>query len=318
MGKLLAGFRANLGRIFVAVAACLIFLFVLFPFDDLGDLVSTQVSKFSGNSVYMQFDRLRMSLFPTPGVDLHKVYVETLHTPALSAEEITITPSISGMIQQKPYGHVSAKGLLKGDVEINLGKGTRSEGNVERHKLEISAKKVSLTDIREIANLPVMLKGKIDLESTALADLTFQEQPEVEMHITIREFELPPASVNTMMGPLTLPDLKLSTIELKGRLAAGRFIIETGTIGKSSDDLYGTITGNLGMNVSNAGGSISPQVGDYTFNVDLKARKSFQDRATLFLTFIDSYKTPTAEGAQYKFKVTSTSPGMPPNITAPR
>ncbi len=45
------------------------------------------------------------------------------------------------------------------------------------------------------------------------------------------------------MGPLTLPDLKLSTVELKGRLAAGRFVIETGTIGKPGDELYGTIKG---------------------------------------------------------------------------
>ncbi len=308
--------KNNLGRFFVALVAALVFIFLLFPFDDLGDLVSTQVAQLSGNAVYVQFERLKMSLFPQPGVQLNQVYVESIHTPGLSAQEIVITPSISGLIQQKPYGHISAKGLLKGNVDVRVNKGSRSDSGVERQKLEITAQKVSLSDIRELANLPVMLKGRVDLQTTALADLSFQEQPDVEVNMTVSQFELPPASVNTPMGPLTLPDLKLSTVELRGRLAGGQFVIENGTIGKPTDELYGTITGSMGLTLANHGGAVSPQMGTYSISVNLHAKRSFQDRATLFLTFIDGYKTPTADGAQYKFKVTSAAPGLPPNITA--
>ncbi len=54
------------GKIFVMILSALVFVFLLFPFDDLSDLISSQVSKLSNNSVYVQFERLKMSLFPQP------------------------------------------------------------------------------------------------------------------------------------------------------------------------------------------------------------------------------------------------------------
>lgn len=308
--------KENKGKIAVMIFSAFVFLFVLFPFDDLSDLISSQVSKLSNNTLYVQFERLKMSLFPTPGVAMDQVYIESLSTPALSAQELVITPSVSGLIAQKPYGHVSAKGFLKGNVDLSVGKGARTENGVERQRIEVSAKKISLNDIRELANLPIMLKGQLNLQTTALADLTFQEQPDMDLDLTINQFELPPSNVNTPMGPLTLPDLRLSTVELKGRLSAGRFIIETGTIGKPGDELQGTIKGNIGLNIQNRGGGFTHQVGAYNFDIDLKAKKSFQDRAGLFLSFIDNFKTPTSDGAQYRFKVSATNPMMPPNIGA--
>lgn len=316
--QLITLIRQSKGKIFVMVLSALVFVFMLFPFDDLSDLISSQVSKLSNNSVYLQFDKLKMSLFPQPGVQMDHVYIESLRTPALSAQELVITPSISGLIAQKPYGQVSAKGLLKGDVDIQVGKGSKTENGLERHRVEVTAKKVSLHDIRELANLPVLLKGQLNLQTTVLADLSFQEQPDVELDLSISKFELPPSNVNTPMGPLTLPDLKLTSLELKGRLSAGRFIIETGTIGKPGDDLYGSIKGDIALTINNRGGSFAPQVGAYNFEVDLRTKKSFQDRAALFLTFIDGYKTPTSEGGQYKFKLTATNPMMPPSIGAAR
>lgn len=316
--QLISLIRQSKGKIFVMVVSALVFIFTLFPFDDLSDLISSQVSQLSNNSVYLQFDKLKMSLFPQPGVRMDQVYIESLRTPALSAQELTITPSIAGLIAQKPYGQVSAKGLLKGDIEIQVGKGTKTDTGLERHRVEVSAKKVSLHDIRELANLPVLLKGQLNLQTTALADLSFQEQPDVELDLSINKFELPPSNVNTPMGPLTLPDLKLTSVELKGRLSAGRFIVETGTIGKPGDDLYGSIKGDIALTINNRGGTFAPQVGAYNFEVDLRTKKSFQDRAALFLTFIDSYKTPTSEGGQYKFKLTATNPMMPPSIGAAR
>jgi type II secretion system protein N len=308
----------NKGKLVLMFLSAIVFIFVLFPFDDLADLVSSQVSKLSNNSVYLQFEKLKMSFFPQPGVQMDQVYIESMTTKALSAQELVITPSIMGLISQKPYGHVAAKGFLKGDVDLNMGKGSKSDNGVERQKVDVTAKKISLHDLREFANLPVLIKGQLDLQGSALADLSFTEQPELDLNITISQFELPPSNVNTPMGPLTLPELKLSTVELKGRLSAGRFIIETGTIGKAGDELQGTVKGNIGITLINSGGRISQQLGAYTFDIDLKAKKAFQDRAVLFLSFIDQYKTPTADGGQYRFKVTASSPLMPPNIGAAR
>lgn len=305
-------------KILVMLLSTVTFLLILFPVNDLGDLVSSQVARLTGNKLFLQFEELKISLFPSPGVKFEQIFVETQGVPGVSAKEIRFTPSISGLISQKPYGAVNAKGLFKGDVQINVKSGARSESGVERQKIEINAQKLNLQDLREVARLPVMLKGNLNLETVAQVDLTFTEQPDVDVSLIMSQFELPPSNVMTPAGPLTLPDLKLSTIELKGRLAGGKLIIENGQIGKEGDELRGNITGNMELTLANAGGSISPVFGGYSFNINLRAKRNFQDRAALFLSFIDNYKTATPDGAEYKFKISAASTMVPPSIGSAR
>lgn len=305
-------------KIFVMLVSLVFFLFALFPVNDLGDLVSTQVARVTGNKLFLQFEELKMSLFPTPGMKFEQVYVEAAGVPGVSAAEIKFAPSIGGLIAQKPYGSVSAKGLFKGDVQIHVKSGTRTDTGVERQKIEINAQKLSLQELRNVARLPVLLKGNLDFESTALVDLTFSEQPDMDVSLSISQFELPPANVMTPMGPITMPDLKLSSVEIKGRLTGGRLIIESGQIGRENDELRGSITGNLDLRLISNRGVINPVVGGYDFKIDLRAKRNFQDRAALFLSFIDSYKTTTPDGSQYKFRVSAANTMVPPTIGALR
>jgi type II secretion system protein N len=301
-------------KILVMILSTFVFLLVLFPINDLGDFVSTQVARLTNNTVFLQFEELRMSLFPAPGMKVEQVFVEAQGVPGISAQEIRFAPAIMGLISQKPYGTVNAKGLFKGDVQISVKSGPRSENGVERQRVEINAQKLSLQDLREVARLPVMMKGKLDLDSTALVDLTFTEQPDIDINLNISQFELPPSNVNTPMGPLTMPDLKLTGVEIKGRLAGGKLIIEQGQIGKENDEMRGTITGNMDLSLTNQGGVINPVLGGYTFNVNLRMKRGFLERASTFLILIDQYKTATAEGAEYKFKVSAANTMMPPSI----
>ncbi|RYZ78688.1 MAG: type II secretion system protein GspN, partial [Proteobacteria bacterium] len=305
-----ASLRRSKFKISVMIFSTFAFLIWLFPFNDLGDLVSTQVARLTGNKLFLQFEELKMSLIPTPGMRFQQVYVEATGFSGISAQEIKFTPSIGGLIMQKPYGTVNAKGLLKGDVQISVKGGPRSDGGLERQKIEVTAQKLNLQDLREVARIPVMMKGKLDFDTTSLVDLTFAEQPDVEITLSISQFELPPANEPTPMGPITMPDLKLSSVEIKGRLAAGKLIIESGTIGREADELRGTITGNIDITLTNMGGGVTPVVGGYDFRIDLRAKRNFQERAALFLSFIDNYKTALPDGGQYRFRVnaTNTSP----------
>lgn len=305
-------------KISVLILSIFVFVFLLFPFNDLGDFVSSQVARVTGNKLFLQFEELKMSLIPTPGMKFHQVYVEASGFSGVSAQEIKITPSVMGMISQKPYGSVSAQGLFKGDVQIKVKSGSRSDNGVERHKIEVTAQKLSLQDLRDVFRLPVMMKGKLDFDTTSLVDLTFSEQPDVDFTLSISQFELPPANVPTPMGPITMPDLKLSSVEIKGRLAAGKLIIESGVIGKETDELRGTITGNMDIALTNTGGNIFPVIGGYDFRLDLRAKRNFQERAALFLSFIDNYKTPLPDGSQYRFRVSAASTMVPPTIGALR
>ena len=295
-----------------------IFLLLLFPFNDLSDLVTTQVAKMTNNQVYVQFDDMRLSVLPTPGVALDNVYVETPTLSGLKAQEVVATPSIRALIFQKPAGQLTAKGFLNGEVEVYLAPGKASDNGVPRNQIELEAKQLSLEQVKNLLQLPVTFRGNLDIESSALVDLSFQEQPDMDVVLKVDKFELPVANVQTPLGPVTLPDLKLSAIEMKGRLSSGKLLIEQGSLGRAGDELVGSIKGSLDLRIQNMGGRMYPVVGGYNLDIDLTVKKSFQDRATLFLTFIDGFKSQQADGAKYSFKVSASNLMMPPSLSPKR
>ncbi len=300
--------------IFVTLLMTVVFLFILFPFSDLSDLVTAQVAKATNNQVFVQFKDLNLGFSPVPGIKISDVYVEGQNLPTLKMDGLFVAPSLSGLIYQKPYGALKMDGFMRGDVSVSIGKGTKSETNTDRQKITIDAEHINLKNLKDLIPLPMTFAGDLSLTSTALADFTLKEQPEVDVQVNIKNFELPPANVETQMGPLTLPEVKLQNVELKGRLVGGKFNLEQATLGKDSDDLHGTVKGGIGLTLQPMGMNVIPLMGAYNFDVDLKVKKAFQDRAALFLTFLDAYKTALPDGARFAFKLNSPSPMAPPSF----
>lgn len=311
--------RKNKLKVFTLFVSVFIFIFLLFPFDDLGDLVTSLVSKGTNNSVFVQFDHLNLSLVPQPGVALNTVHIETMQTPPLTARELVITPSLMSLIMPpyQPFGHVAVRGIFTGDVDVWLSKGPKAEGGKEdRYKIELKLKELSLAELRSMASLPVIIKGKLSLDALALADKSLVDQPEADLNLNIYNFEMPSANVPTEMGPLPVPDIKFSNLELKGKLAGGNFVIEKGSVGKEGDEISGTVKGNLQLRLSSEMGGVTPRMGGYNFELNLLIKKGFQDKAQLFLSLLDKYKAVNDKGAVYKLKVSAPDIYSPPQFSA--
>lgn len=325
----------NKGKLFFALISTLVFLFILFPFDDLSDLVSTQVSKATGNSLYLQFQKLKMSLFPTPGLKMEKVFIQASQAPSINMESLTITPSLSGLIYKKPYGQVSIHGIAGGDFELSVTKGPRNEAGAEREKFEIQGQKIALKELMKNTGHSIPLEGLGQFSIMSLSDPLWKDQPEAELDLSINKFALPPLSVPTPLGPLNLPGFNLGQVLLKGRLSGGNFNIEKGTFGKETDEIQGLVKGSLALNInrrteSSLGLALGPLLsflglqhgnldyGSYNFDIEFTVKKSFQDRASAFLIFIDSYKSTAPQGAVYRFKISGVNFMAPPTIGALR
>lgn len=301
----------------VAFLSFWIFCFLLFPFQDTGDLVGAEVARLTNNQVFVQFDRLNVGLLPL-SVGAQNISVETPMIPAaINADLIEVSPSLGALITQKPNGTLVAKGLFRGDVEIGIKPGRRTDAGAETYALELKAESLNLNEVQKVAQLPILLKGRLNVTSGGTVDPTFQQQPDVDVELKVNSLEIPPSTINTMMGPLNLPDLRLSSVDLKGRLAGGRFNIERGEIGRTGDELFGSIRGNVSVVMQNRG-RVVPIIGAYNLEIDLTATPQFQNKASLFLSFLDAYKSNAPNGARYQFKVNATSPELPPNIGAVR
>ncbi|MEZ0391524.1 MAG: type II secretion system protein GspN [Pseudobdellovibrionaceae bacterium] len=313
------------GKLGVLAISTLVFAFLLFPFNDLSDFIGAQISKMSRNKVYVQFDQLHMSLVPTPGVALENVQVEAQGLAGLKIQEAILTPGFSTLITQKPAGTLTARGFLNGDIQVSLKSGARTDDGKERQEITIEAKKLSLGELKQIGQLPFVAKGDLNLSSKALIEPTLKTQPDVDVTLRIDQFQ--PLSVQTPLGPFVLPELKISNVELKGRLSAGKLIIEQGIIGKETDELRGTIKGSLDLQIIRPDPDstvIIPQMGGYNFDVDLKVKKGFYARASTIFSIaegalrLNNHKIDSADGVQYRFKVQGANFIDIPNVSALR
>lgn len=299
-------------KILLVGLVSLVFFAVLFPLSDLSDLVSSQVSKLTNNQVFVQLDKIHIHPLTT-SVSFDKVYVETPQISSLASDQVEISPSISALLAKKPGGTLTAKGFLKGDVEISMHPVSSAKG--DKSKFEVSASKISLKEARQVANINLPIKGELNLTSQAVADLTMTDQPELDLNLTILKFEMATTSVPLgNFGQISLPEIKLGKVELKGRLANGKFSIENGKLGTNKDPFFGEITGNLDLNFQNINGQFIPIIGGYNLSIDLKATPDFKEKAKLFLSFLDGYRTDTAGVSNYKFKLYANQMGAPPQF----
>ena len=302
-------------KFFSTLCLTLIFLFILFPINDLNDLITSQISKFTKKNVFVQFETISINPF-VPKITLEKLFIEGQTFPTITTENLSMSPSLNSLFSKQPEGSVMAQGFLKGDIQVSVKAAASSDSGLKRSRIELQAKDLNLKDVRELANLPMPLLGKLSVTSSAIVDLTFTEQPEMEINLNILRFEMPSNSVFLGdLGRVNLPNIKMSLIELKGKLLAGKFTIESGKLGNANDELFGDIKGEVNLTFTNAGSQIVPVLGGYDIDLNLKASSAFKEQAKFFLGFLDGYRTDLPDGARYKFKIKSVSANMPPQFT---
>ena len=326
MNSIIISFRFLLKhkwKISLVFLATTFFLIFLFPLGDLNDFISSKVSQATNNKVFFQFDEMHLNPL-TSSLGLDKVLLETEDIDHLQIEKLTATPSLFALLKKQPGGQISAEGFLGGNFNLKLSPSSvaiknadpKAEVTLQKSDVEFSLDKISLKEIKKTFALNFPISGTLDATAVLNIDPAFIDQPEGELSVTLKKFELQTTTVNLPnLGSLNLPEIKFSTVELKGKLQSGRFVIETAKLGSSTDDFFGTLKGEVAVTIQNMNGQMHPLVNSYNLNIDLQAKPGFKDRASFFLNFIDQYKKEEAGTTRYKFKLVSTGPGLPPQFS---
>jgi type II secretion system protein N len=316
IGLLIDFLKNNKKKVFLGLLMYVVFLFLLFPFSDLGSYVTTQIAKFTQNQVFLKFEELHFSLLPTPGLELSNVKVQGLQFPPLTSDSVTVAPSIAGLLSFKPGVSLSAKGLFNGDLDVTTRGGSKAPSGAMKQNISVGAEGIELHKLAEVFALPMDLEGKMNMDSKAVIDPSFSEQPEGQLDLKAVRVNISSASVPTPIGALSLPDTKLQELILKGQLSKGELNIEKAQIGTPQDELYAQIRGTMNVQFQTAGGQVNVNPGAFDLTIQIKTKPSYQAKAGLFLGFLEAYKkSETPQGREYIFKVAGPNFYAPPRMT---
>ncbi|MGZ3798438.1 MAG: hypothetical protein ACXVB1_18865, partial [Pseudobdellovibrionaceae bacterium] len=323
----------------VSLISAVFFFAWFFPFSDLSDVVTSTVARATNSQIYVQFETLDLNLLPTPAVSAKNVSVDTPALPELHAKWMKLSPSWTSIIWNiwtiKKAGsgdaeaaaklgtrigaNVSAEGLLGADVDLKIRPGSAGEQGAERSKVSLFVEKLNLSEFQKWSDLPVKIQGQASIDTTIQFAPGFTEQPEGEVDIRVKKFNLPASTImvpsDGAVFPINVPTLTLENVVLRGRLSGGKFIIEEGTFGQSKDPISGRIKGNIAVRLQAMGPQVVPQFGAYNLNVELNTSKMVDKEISFAFFIFDNAKTPTATGSHYLFTASGQGFGPPPTIT---
>lgn len=302
--------RVHKWKAFFLIGATIIFLLILFPYNDLGVLVATKTTELTNNQVFVQFEELGFGLSPKPGIEMGQVFVQSAFFPSLKMDKLYVAPSWLDLFTFKLGLSLNAKGLFGGELSASWREGMDNEIPIE--KLNVSVEHLSLERLKEVLELPIALKGNLSLDSDLKLDLEFNQQPSGEIALTVSQFVLPVQSFETAMGPMTIPELKISKVNLEGRWVNGEIVIDEAKLGDPKDVVYGSVKGNIGLVFKRRGVEVSPQLGSYEIKTDLYVTsKAPKDLDLVTSLVMSKCKNSVAEGARYLCKLTATGPDSP-------
>lgn len=314
--------RLHYKKFFLFLGLSSLFVLIFFPIQDLRDLLTSQVSFQTQKKAYLQMENFGFSLIPI-GVNVNDMQFEMSGLPSVKVDSFAAYPSVFALMgaianpmnfAANPAGDYIVEGLFRGNVTVKIQSGKKTDAGNPRTSIDLQAQNLSLAEIRNALKLKFSLKGDVNFNSTSLVDTTLAEQPEVQpLSITIEKFGLGSTAINTQMGPVAIPEINLKQVKLEGRLVDSKLLIDQGMIGTPQDEMSGTIKGSITVNFISQNGSIVPQLNGYNFDINLKLKKEFEEKAQLFLILIERFKTPTTDGSQYKFKVSA-----PNTLSAPQ
>ncbi len=312
---ILGVFRYHKIKLILVFAATLIFSFLRFPFDDLADVLSTKISESTQGQVFCQFEKLGLALIPQPSLSLANVLIDTPFFTGLKTDELNLSISVPALLAFRMGFVASAVGLFSGQADLSFREGEKAKSGQRKFVINFDAEKLNLTDMRKIADLPVQLKGSLSAKLNSTVDPAFTDQPEGDLELKFASLEMPASSVATPFGPMNLPTIKWSNVSLKGRLTAGKFLIEEGKIGTAQDPLNGQIKGQMDVRVLRSGPQPTADMSNYDFRVEINVNKTVEREFSLFLSFLDTYKSPGLNGSRYLFRATGYRFGPPPKLS---
>ncbi len=310
-------FKFHKKKIGVFLLALLFFSVILFHYNDLGDLVSGKVAEATNGTVSLQFDDLGLSFFPF-GVKLSNVAVTTPMIQELKVETLALSPAIWGLLTGSPGVKVRLGGIFDGGIYASIQKETKDKSEFVKVNADWST--IAVANLLKLAAVNLPAKGSIDgeLEDVKI-DLKFLQPPTGKVILKSKGLEFPTTALAIpRVGTIDTPNLKFSEVALTASLKDRDLMIENGVIGNSKDEIYGNLTGRIGVQINVYPSGVATQFNNYKLNLELRVKEkaSTQGYLPLALGFIEKCKVGGDKGTlAYRCVFEGAQFGLVPKIS---
>ena len=316
--------KKKIAFFFSSISICAI---LIFPYDDLSDFITLQVTRATQSNVYLQFDGLSFGLLPQVGIKMENVVVESIYAPTMAIKTLGFAPKLFSLLSGSPGGVIKAYGLFRGDANIEFGSSDQLKIEGQEMGLSLDLENINLADLskflKESSQFPLSMKGTTQLSSNFYVDPSFQEQPKGDWNLAIQAFEIPSTQIPIPMQGATLsfpiPSIKLTEVKIVGSIKDRRFIIKEGQIGKPGNDLNGTVTGDIIVDIL-PGGRL--KMGGYDLKINLNVSDTLKSQLGGMLDIVDGiqsigsrYKFDSLNGVRYTMRLSASSMQAMPRIS---
>lgn len=308
---LIQWFRLYKGKAMWCLLFALFFFVLIFPYNDLSDLVTSKVAQVTQNQVYVQFENLNLDMVPHPALAMDDVSVDLPQLPTLKTSHLAIAPSLSALLMLKLGFNLRAEDFLGGMLDLTVKPGGKTEQGSEKQSFAMDFHQVKLESLRELLGIPVQLQGQANVSTSVVMDPQWFEQPDGELELSSKKLEIPASSIPTQMGPMQIPTFLFNQVQLKSRMSGGKLVIEEAILGKESDAFQGKIKGQMDLKMEKYGPSMQPNIGAYEIKVDVAVKRSLEKDLNILFVLVDRFRTPTSDGSRYQFVARGNGYGPP-------
>lgn len=324
-------FKNHKLKLLITILLTMVFFFLLFPFGDLSDVVTSRISSATGNQLFIQFDDMNLNLLSGLGLRLENVRIEANQIPPLEAQEITIVPWLSGLLTSKKGVDLATVGLFQGESELKYREGEKLKSGLHQQMINVAVRGLSLpalSDYLRVANfLNINLSGLLDFDSQFAVDPVFDQQPSGSLNVQIRNFSIPGQTMQVPLNginmPISIPELALGQTHCKVKIEQGQIELQEIKFGDGKSSLSGTINGHLELRLSQRNRGISQELGPYNVKVDLHLSKEFYEAnrsagidAALGILGLDQFKSTNAQGGiNLAFRAKGSRSGQMPSFS---
>ncbi len=314
-------FKFHKLKIFFITFFAFIFFIIFFPYGDLTDLITREVSKATKNNVYLQLDDIGLGFLPTPGIKLNQVEIHEKSTPKITANSLVVSPSILSLLTFKLGGNVYAENIFDGNVKLSLTKSTKKKKDAFSGDFKVTSMDLyKLTSfIKKTSSFSGEIKGKGNISGNYDIQPSFSSPPKALTQLDISNLILDSIKFNTRGGLIELPTLKFKNVKIDANIEDEKIKIKSLSFGGAKDKLSGSANGTLGIKLTKKGSKIIPQVKNYDINLKLNIEENLS-KNSLFIPLnimAGKFSQNTSKGVSYNFRLHAPKDINKPQYLAP-